>query len=120
MATARVTATTEALELIERLRVAYGPLAFHQSGGCCEGSSPMCLRADELPPGPGDRRLGEIGGAPFYIDADQDERWNEPSFIVDVAQGGSDSFSLEGPLDVHFVIVEPLDGEAATRENARR
>ncbi len=102
-------ATTEALEVIERLRAAHGPLVFFQSGGCCDGSAPMCLRAGELPPAPGDRRLGEIGGAAFYIDADQDERWRRPGFVIDVAPGAADSFSLEGLEGVHFVSSAPTD-----------
>jgi hypothetical protein len=99
-----VTATPEALAAIERLRAAHGRLAFFQSGGCCDGSSPMCLRADELPPGPGDVRLGEIGGAPFYVDADQYERWGRPEFVVDVADVEPPGFSL-GP----FVIRETTE-----------
>ena len=89
--------------MIERLRAAHGELAFFQSGGCCSGTAPMCLRGDELPPGAGDVHLGEIGGAPFYIDADQDERWGRPGFVIDVAAGAADSFSLEGLEGVHFV-----------------
>jgi uncharacterized protein len=99
----RVTATPEALEIIERLRAAHGELAFFQSGGCCDGTAPMCLLGDELPPGSGDVRLGEIGGAPFYIDADQDERWGRPAFVIDVAAGAAGSFSLEGLEGVHFL-----------------
>lgn len=101
--TDQVTATPEALETIERLRAAHGPLAFHQSGGCCDGTAPMCLRADELPPGPGDVQLGEIGGAPFYIDGDQHRRWGNPTFVIDVAAGAAGGFSLEGPEGVHFL-----------------
>jgi uncharacterized protein len=70
----RVTATRAALEAIARLEAAQGPLAFFQSGGCCDGSCPICLKDGELPPGPGDLLLGEIGGARLYIDADQHER----------------------------------------------
>jgi uncharacterized protein len=104
---ARVTATPEALEQIERLRARHGALAFFQSGGCCEGSAPLCLRVDELAAGPQDTRLGEIGGAAFYIHADQDRRWGNPEFLLDVAPGASDTFSLEGPDDVHFVVRTP-------------
>jgi uncharacterized protein len=103
----RVMATTEALDVIERLRAAHGPLVFFQSGGCCDGSAPICLRAGELPPAPGDIRLGEIGGAAFYIDADQYERWRRPEFVIDVAPGAAESFSLEGPEGVHFVARGP-------------
>lgn len=98
-----MTATPEALEIIERLRAAHGPLAFHQSGGCCDGSSPMCLLDGELPPSPHDLTLGEIGGAPFYIDADLYERWRRPAFVVDVRPGAADGFSLEALEGVHFL-----------------
>jgi hypothetical protein len=100
---AKVTATEAAVEVIRRLRAAHGPLAFFQSGGCCDGSSPMCLKEGELPPGPGDVLLGTVGGAPFYIDADQYRRWREPAIALDVAPGPAESFSLEGLEGVHFV-----------------
>ncbi len=67
-----------------------------QSGGCCDGSSPICLHAGELLVGPNDLLLGEVGGAPFYIDAEQYERWRSPRLVLDVAPGGGDAFSLEG------------------------
>lgn len=100
---ARVTATPEALAVIERLRAAHGPLAFFQSGGCCSGTAPMCFGEHDMPPSAHDVRLGEIGGAPFYIDGEQDERWGRPTFVIDVATGAADSFSLEGLEGVHFV-----------------
>jgi uncharacterized protein len=100
---AGVSATPEALDVIERLRAVHGELAFFQSAGCCDGSAPMCLRAGELPPGPGDVHLGDVGGAPFYVDADQYERWRRPAFVLDVAAGAAESFSLEGLEGVHFV-----------------
>ena len=97
-----VTATPAALEAIARLQAAHGALAFHQSGGCCDGSSPMCVKDGELPPGPRDLLLGEIGGVPFYIDADQYERWNRPEFVLDTRPGPPEGFSL-GLADQHFV-----------------
>ena len=100
---ARVTATPEALEAIERLRAAHGPLAFFQSGGCCDGSSPICLRVGELPIGPHDLLLGDVAGAPFYIDSDQYERWNRPAFLLDVAPDPPEGFSLPAPGGTHFV-----------------
>ena len=103
----RVTATPEALAVVERLRAVYGPLVFFQSGGCCDGSAPMCLRSGELPPAPGDVHLGDVGGAPFYIDAEQDERWGRPRFVIDVAPGPAESFSLEALAGVHFVARAP-------------
>jgi len=98
-----VAATPEAAELIERLRERHGALVFHQSGGCCDGSAAMCLRADDLPPGPNDVRLGEIAGAPFYVDAEQYRRWREPELLIDVGPGRAGGFSLEEREGVHFV-----------------
>ena len=100
---AAVGATRAALEVIRHLGAAHGPLVFFQSGGCCEGSAAMCLKAGELPVGAGDRRLGEIGGVPFYIDAEQYERWGRPRFVIDVADGAAEGFSLEGLEGVHFI-----------------
>jgi uncharacterized protein len=100
---AALAATTAALEVIRRLAAAHGPLMFFQSGGCCDGTSPLCLKDGELPLGVDDVRLGEIGGAPFYIDAQQYERWGKPQFLIDVSPGAADGFSLEGLDDVHFV-----------------
>ncbi len=100
-------ATDAASEVIRSLEAAHGPLMFFQSGGCCDGTHPMCLSAGELPVGPGDVRLGELAGAPFYIDGDQYERWGRPRFLVDVRPGPADGFSLEGSVGVHFVTSSP-------------
>ncbi len=100
---AAVAATPAALEVINRLGAARGPLMFFQSGGCCDGGSPMCLEEGELPLSPQDVRLGEIAGMPFYIDSDQYERWGRPHLTVDVSPGAADGFSLEGLEGVHFV-----------------
>jgi uncharacterized protein (DUF779 family) len=102
-----VGATPAALEVIHRLEVTHGPLAFFQSGGCCDGTAAMCLKEGELPAALSDLRLGEIGGAPFYIDADQYERWGRPRFLIDVASGAAEGFSLEGLEGVHFVSRAP-------------
>jgi uncharacterized protein len=99
--------TPAALEVIRRLEVAHGPLAFFQSGGCCDGSSAICFKDGELPAAPSDVLLGWIGGAPFYIDADQYERWGTPRFLIDVAPGAAEGFSLEGLEGVHFVSRAP-------------
>ena len=98
-----VRATPAADEVIHRLEQLHGPLMLFQSGGCCDGSSPICMRSGELPLSPGDERLGSIGGASFYIDSEQYERWGRPSFLIDVRPGAAEGFSLEGLLDVHFV-----------------
>jgi uncharacterized protein (DUF779 family) len=100
---ASVTATRPALELIESLTARYGPLAFHQSGGCCDGSAPMCLRRGELPPSRYDIMLGTLGDAPFFVDFDLYRRWGSPQLVIDVSSGAGDSFSLEGAQGVHFV-----------------
>jgi hypothetical protein len=98
-----VTATAAALDAIERLGAAHGPLTFFQSGGCCDGSSPICLRLGELPVGAQDVLLGELAGAPFYIDAEMYERWGRPDLVVDVAPGPAEGFSLS-QADRHFVL----------------
>ncbi len=106
-AEAAVTATPAALEVIHRLEATQGPLMFFQSGGCCDGTSPICLKDGELPAGPHDLRLGDIGGAPFYIDSDQYARWGQPRFLIDVSSGAAEGFSLEGLEGVHFISRAP-------------
>ena len=101
--TATVSATPDAIEMIRRLEANYGPVAFFESAGCCEGAAPICLRDGELPTGPNDVRPGEIAGAPFYINRDQYERWGRPKFVVDVAPGAAEGFSLEGLEGIRFV-----------------
>jgi uncharacterized protein len=102
-----VQVTEAALEVIHRLEAAHGPLNVFQSGGCCEGSCPVCLREDELMPGSGDELIGEVDGVRFYIDRDQYERWGRPGFVLDVAPGAATGFSLEGLEGVHFVTRAP-------------
>jgi len=103
----KVVATDAAIAAIERLTTTHGELMFFQSGGCCDGSSPMCFRAGEFLLGPNDRLLGEVGGASFFIDADQHERWNRPELLLDVAVGPAPGFSLEVPGGLHFVTRGP-------------
>jgi uncharacterized protein (DUF779 family) len=99
----RVSATPRALELIGELATRHGPVLFHQSGGCCDGSSPMCLPRGELLIGEQDVLLGEIGGQPFYIGAAQFEYWKHTHLIIDVIAGRGGMFSLEGPLGLRFL-----------------
>jgi len=108
----RVVATEAAIAELERLRAEHGPLELHLSGGCCDGSSPMCFPEGELLLGPSDFLLGEIGGCRFYVDAEQYERWNSPSFVLDVASGEGSGMSLEGMHDLHFVVKPPPDAVA--------
>ena len=98
-----VRATEAALEVIRHVEAAHGPLMFFQSGGCCDGSSVMCLKDGELSLSPHDVRLGEIAGAPFYVDEQLYERLGRPAILVDVAPGAAEGFSLEGLEGVHFV-----------------
>ena len=108
----QVTATDAALAELARLRERFGPVTLLQSGGCCDGSSPLCVREGELLVGPpGDVYLGEVGGASFWIDSEQYERWNRPAFVLDVAPGAPSGLSLEGVDDVHFVSRPPLAGD---------
>ena len=99
----KVVATEAALELIERLKAKYGPVMFHQSGGCCDGSSPMCYPLGELIVGESDVYLGEIGGAPFYMSKAQYEYWKFTQLIIDVVPGRGGMFSLEGPEGKRFL-----------------
>lgn len=99
----RVVATDAAIELIRKLENQHGPLMFHQSGGCCDGSSPMCYPAGEFRVGGQDVLLGEIGGWPFYMGAAQFEYWKHTQLIIDVVPGRGGMFSLEGPEGQRFL-----------------
>lgn len=108
----QVIATPAALALIERLRARHGPLLFHQSGGCCDGSSPMCYPVGEFIVGDRDVHLGRIGGADFYISAPQFEYWKHTQLIIDVVPGRGGMFSLENGEGVRFLLRSRLFDEA--------
>ncbi len=99
----RVTATQAALALIAELCARYGPVLFHQSGGCCDGSSPMCYPQAEFLVGDRDVLLGEIGGAPVYISASQFEAWRHTQLIIDVVPGRGGMFSLDNGTERRFL-----------------
>ncbi|MDT8861652.1 DUF779 domain-containing protein [Alkalihalobacillus sp. MEB130] len=99
----KVTATNEAIEFISLLKEKHGPLMFHQSGGCCDGSSPMCYVNHEFLVGDSDTLLGEIAGCPFYISSAQYEYWKHTQLIIDVVEGRGGMFSLEGPEGKRFL-----------------
>ena len=99
----RVVATPAAAALVEELRQDYGPVLFHQSGGCCDGSSPMCYPQSEFRVGDGDVRLGDIAGAPFYISGPQFEYWKHTQLIIDVVDGQGGMFSLENGRGRRFL-----------------
>jgi hypothetical protein len=99
----RVVATEKAVELIGSLKEKHGPLLFHQSGGCCDGSSPMCFPLAEFRTGASDVLLGEIAGCPVYIGAAQFELWSHTQLIIDVVAGRGGGFSLEAPEGLRFL-----------------
>jgi len=98
-----VIATPAALELLERLRARHGDVMFHQSGGCCDGSSPMCYPLGDFLLGNADVRLGEIGGAGFFMSAAQFDYWQHTQLIIDVVPGRGGMFSLESGEGVRFL-----------------
>jgi len=100
----RVDATPSALALLDRLVEQHGPLLFHQSGGCCDGSAPMCFPRDDFKIGGADVRLGEVGGTPFYMGAAQFEYWKHTHLTVDVVPGRGSGFSVEAPEGMRFLI----------------
>ena len=104
MHTRRVAVTPAAIKVIEQLRAEHGPLMFHQSGGCCDGSSPMCYPEGDLMLDDSDIWLGQISGCDFYMSRDQFEYWKHTKLTIDVVPGRGSSFSLEIPLGVRFLI----------------
>jgi uncharacterized protein (DUF779 family) len=108
----RIKVTLAALELIERLKKLHGPLMFHQSGGCCDGSAPMCFEEGEFKVGSNDVCLGMVAGFKFYMGAGQFEYWKHTQLTLDVSPGRGSSFSLEIPLGVRFCIQSKLFTEA--------
>lgn len=111
MHTRRVVVTEAATAVIETLRKEHGPLMFHQSGGCCDGSSPMCYPEGDLMLDDSDIWLGQISGCDFYISKDQFEYWQHTQLTVDVVPGRGSSFSLEIPMGIRFLIRSRLFSE---------
>lgn len=100
----RVDVTPEAAALVRELIAEHGPLLFHQSGGCCDGSAPMCFPLGEFRIGQRDVLLGSIEGSPFYMGADQFEYWKHTHLTIDVVPGRGSGFSLEAPRGVRFMV----------------
>ena len=99
----RVSATPAALELIELLVSALGPVMFFQSGGCCENTAPQCFPMGEFALSPNDVHVGQIGGASYYMGHREFEFWQKTHLIVDVVNGRSGTFSLDGPDGKTFI-----------------
>ena len=118
----QVVATPKAAALMQRLAAKHGPLMFHQSGGCCDGSSPMCYPEGEFLVGDSDVLIGTLNGAPFYISRSQFEYWKHTQIVLDVVPGMGGMFSLENGEGVRFLIrarVFTDDEIAALREAGR-
>lgn len=107
----RVSFTDETQALVEELLPIHGPLLFHQSGGCCDGSAPMCYPRDEFKVGSRDVYLGEVAGQPFFISHDQWEYWSHTHLIIDVVPGRGGMFSVEGPTGKRFLTRSRLYSE---------
>jgi uncharacterized protein (DUF779 family) len=117
----RVSITPGAAELLARLVEQHGPLLFHQSGGCCDGSSPMCFPRGEFRVGSRDVYLGSVAGTPFYMSGPQFEYWRHTHLTVDVVPGRGSGFSVEAPEGVRFLIRSRLfsdDEDEAARTEA--
>ena len=104
----RIAVTEEAMAVIDQLREKHGDLIFHQSGGCCDGSAPMCFVVGEFMVGARDVMLGKIHGCEFYMAADQFEFWKNTHLTIDITEGRGASFSLEIPLGLRFITVSRL------------
>jgi uncharacterized protein len=115
----RVAVTEAAAELLYKLRSQHGDLVFHQSGGCCDGSSPMCYPRKEFRIGQRDVYLGEIAHVPFYIGAAQYEYWKHTHLTIDVVPGRGGGFSLETPEGMRFLVRSRLFTDEEHREGEK-
>jgi uncharacterized protein (DUF779 family) len=112
----RVDITAEAAKVLGELAGEHGPLLFHQSGGCCDGSSPMCYPRGEFRIGSRDVYLGVVGDTPFYMSGPQFEYWQHTHLTVDVVPGRGSGFSVEAPRGVRFLIRSRLFNDDEYRE----
>lgn len=100
----RISITAEAIDVIHILKDRFGPLMFHQSGGCCDGSAPMCFEDGDFKIGDSDILLGYVEDCPFYMSRDQFEYWKHTHLTLDITPGRGSSFSLEIPMGLRFMI----------------
>jgi len=116
----RVEATPKALDLIKTLKEEHGEILFHQSGGCCDGSSPMCYAVGDYMISDADVKLGEVGGAGFYMSPSQFEYWKHTHLTLDVVPGRGGMFSLENGREERFHIRSRIfsDDEVRALEDA--
>lgn len=99
----RVSLTATASQLILQLKQTHGPLMFHQSGGCCDGSAPMCYPRGEFRVGESDIYLGDIDDCSFFIGRAQYESWKHTHLIIDAVPGRGSGFSVESPTGFRFL-----------------
>jgi len=104
----RVQITAAAADVVRKLKTEHGPLMFHLSGGCCDGSAPMCFAQGDFIIGSRDLKIGEIEQCPFYIAADTFTYYQQSRITIDVTQGRGASFSLEIPLGLRFLMRSEL------------
>ena len=100
----RISTTEVANNLIDELKIVHGELMFHQSGGCCDGSAPMCFAAGEFYLGNADVEVGYAHGMPFYMSTSQFEYWEHTHLTLDAIKGTGGQFSLERPTGLRFII----------------
>lgn len=106
--TARVLITPEAEAVVNEIKGRHGELMFHQSGGCCDGSQPMCYEKGDFKVGNSDVRIGNIAGCEFWMSKDQFEYWKHTQLTIDVTNGRGSSFSLEIPMGKRFIVKSRL------------
>ena len=115
----KVSATPEAEAFLAEIIADHGPVLFHQSGGCCDGSSPMCYPRGEFTIGDNDVRLGEIGDTPVYIGASQFEAWKHTDLIIDVVPGRGGMFSLDNGREKRFLTRSTVCAVSPTSPKSR-
>ncbi len=104
----RVLITDDAIKVIRELKTKFGELMFHQSGGCCDGSQPMCFEKGDFIIGSSDVCLGEIEECEFWMAKDQFEYWQYTQLTIDITKGRGSSFSLEIPMGLRFIVQSRL------------
>lgn len=126
MKTRKVIITDRALRIVRQIEKIHGPVIFHQSGGCCDGSSPMCLPKGDFMIDDNDEFLGDLEGVPFYMSKFQYNYWKHTQLTIDVVEGRGSSFSLEIPMGLRFVVksrlftdeeIKSLESEKVNKEN---
>jgi uncharacterized protein (DUF779 family) len=112
----RVALTKAASDLIATLKEKHGPLMFHQSGGCCDGSQPMCFEKGDFKIGGSDIKIGNIDDCEFFMSKDQYEYWKHTHLTIDIIPGRGSSFSLEIPMGFRFIVHSRLFTEAELQD----